>query len=241
MKTLITSAFFVLVYLTCPSYGEETQALLHESEAGVIVATGNSDTQTYSVKQTTSYKWAANLAKFTGSYLLGKSAGIENARAWDLGLRYEREISERVSAFAAYQVDSNVFTGVDLRHSVDLGGKYFFLKTDSVTVSNETGYRFLSENLLQPSRTVNSHLGRLQFEWLQKWNDFVSHKFYVEYLPNFSTWQDYRINVEPSLSIMLSKVFSLKLAYLMQYRNVPAAFGKKRFDSLYTTSLVAKF
>jgi putative salt-induced outer membrane protein len=63
---------------------------------------------------------------------------------------------------------------------------------------------------------------------------------WTEFLYNFSNSTDYRVNAEPSLSVILTDVFSLKLAYLINYRNLPAVAGKKQLDTLYTTSLVAK-
>ncbi len=242
MNKLIALSFLgFLTFSSFSSAADEAPKWAHESQAGVVLTTGNTDSQTYSFKQTTSYAWTGNLATLNARYLMGKSDGILNARTWSAGLRYERQIWEMLSGFGAYTMDGNTFSGIELRHAFDIGGKYYWYKTDQTVLFNELGYRYTTERLLGPSRTLNSHFGRLYAEWSQNWNKSFSSKVFVEYLPNFSNTDDYQANAEPSLSMILTDIFSVKLAYLMQYRNLPPTAGKKRLDTTYTTSLVAKF
>ena len=52
-------SFILLTALSCSAWGEtsasesNTPKLKHDSEAGIILASGNSETQTYSIKQIT--------------------------------------------------------------------------------------------------------------------------------------------------------------------------------------------
>lgn len=230
------------------SFAEDTKPskLSHDSEAGVILASGNSETQTYSIKQSTTYDWTPNALKFTGSYLLGKTSGTETAKKWDLGLRYERSLSTALAIYSSYQIDSLPFAGTELRHTVDLGGKYVFLKGDQTDVGTEIGYRltkesFTTDNGTTTSGYLTSHMSRVYLEWNNKWSSNVGSKFWGEYLQSYTNTKDYRFNLEPSLSVLLNQMFSVKLAYLVNFRNVPAVAGKKKVDTLYTTSLVAKF
>lgn len=237
--TLITSFLFA-------AEKTDKEKLSHESEAGVILASGNSETQTYNVKQETSYGFSKNTIKFTGSYLLGKNAGVQTAKKWDLGLRYDRALSDNLSIYSSYQIDSLPFAGTQSRHTVDLGGKYSLLKDETHEVDTEFGYRltkesFTSDNGVTSTGYLTSHMSRLYFVWNAKWNESISSKLWTEYLQSYTNTKDYRFNLEPSLSMVLTKVFSIKLAYLVNFRNVPAVAGKKTVDTLYTTSLVAKF
>ena len=59
-------------------------------------------------------------------------------------------------------------------------------------------------------------------------------------LRNFSESNDWQLNVEPSLNFAMSSNLSVKLGYLYKYDNEPAD-GLKRYDSQYTTTLIAKF
>ncbi len=246
MRTLILAGMILFSTLGFSAASESKASLAHESEAGVILASGNSETQTYSVKQVTSYDWSENSTKLTGSYLLGKTSGTETAKKWDLGLRYERAFSSHLSAFSSYQVDSLPFAGTQLRHTVDLGAKYSLLKSQEHELGSELGYRltkesFTTDNGLTTNGYLTSHMSRFYIEWNAKWSEAVSSKLWSEYLQSYTNTRDYRFNLEPSLSVLLNKVFSIKLAYLVNFRNVPAVAGKKTIDTLYTTSLVAKF
>lgn len=238
MKTLLLFAGLFTFVL----FAEEasTGKLGHESEAGIVLVTGNSDTQTYSLKQATGYEWEANKTKLTASYLLGKTSGIETANKWDLGIRYDRVVTGNLSVFLGYQLDSNRFAGTDLRHTVDLGGKYQWVKTDMTELLSELGYRMTAENFTNDSK-LTSHMTRLYTEWKQNWNKSVTSKLWAEYLQSYTNTDDYRFNLEPSLSVILTDILSLKLAYLVNYRHVPAVVGAKQTDTIYTTSLVAKF
>jgi len=238
-----------MVLFTCATFAEDSakaHKLNHDSEAGVILASGNSETQTYSLKQSTSYAWSDNLTKLTGSYLLGKTSGTETAKKWDLGLRYELGLSGQLSLYSSYQIDSLPFAGTNLRHTIDLGGKYSFFKKEHSDLGCELGYRltkesFTSDNGKTSLGYLTSHMSRLYLEWNQKWNSSVGSKIWGEYLQSYTILEDYRLNLEPSFSVLLNDVFSVKLAYLVNFRNVPAVSGKKKIDTLYTTSLVAKF
>lgn len=245
MKALLFIGLFSF-YIFAADTADSGGKLSHESEAGIILTSGNSDTQTYSVKQETSYAWQGNTVRFTGSYLLGKMSGAETAKKWSLGLRYERTIYENLSAFAGYTLEGDPFAGIWLQNTFDVGGKYDFIKTDSRSVLTELGYRitvekFTTDNGATHSGSATSHMSRLYAEYGEKWTPAVSTKLIAEYLQSYSKTKDYRFNVGPSLSVLLNEVFSVKLSYLLNFRNVPAVAGKKQSDTTFTTSLVAKF
>lgn len=238
--------FFTLNTFAADATTAADGKLSHESEAGVILTAGNSDTQTYSLKQLTEYTWTGNTVRFTAAYLLGKTSGIETAKKWDLGLRYDRALFDNLSAFLGYQIDANPFSGIYLRHTVDAGGKYDFIKQDNRTLLAELGYRMTAEdftlnNGTSKSGSLTSHMSRAYVEYKEAWTKSFSTKAYIEYLQSYTNTKDYRINFEPSASMLLSEVFSVKLAYLLAFRNVPAVAGKKQTDTTFTTSLVAKF
>ncbi len=236
-------ALLPILMICLPAFADEPppRPLQNESEAGIVIAAGNSDTQTYTLKHQTVYTFDQNIVKGFGRYLLGKTSGATTAENWELGARYERELSAALGVFGQYRLDKNAFAGLDLRHAIDAGGKYFFIKAEGEQFFNETGYRFTSEHRLAPAATVSSHFIRLYFEYNRALGELLTAKLGLELLPNLSTSRDYQANFEASLLTTLSPLFSLKTSYTGQYRNQPAGAGKKRLDSLFTTALVAKF
>lgn len=74
----------------------------------------------------------------------------------------------------------------------------------------------------------------------EKINEKFSYKFWPEYIPNFTTLEDYQIAAEPSISVILDKNFSLKYGVRYNYDNLPAE-GAVREDRVSTLSLISKY
>ncbi|NBX92887.1 MAG: DUF481 domain-containing protein [Proteobacteria bacterium] len=233
---------FLTLFASQLSWGDEPKlGWGHESEASAVISSGNADNQTYSLSQKTQYLWPNDAIKTNARYLLGKSAGEETARNWAVGGRYERALTQSISSYLGYQLDSNTFANLDYRHTVDIGGKYSFLKEAPHVLFSELGYRLTRENQLNPNQLLTSHFIRLYTEWAAQWTSTFSTKLYAEYLPNVTRGEDWQLNSEVSANVMLNEVFSLKTGYLFLYRNTPAGIGKKQLDTLFNTALVAKF
>lgn len=214
--------------------------LQNESEVGIVVTSGNARTQSYNLKQTNSYLFSGNLLRFIGKYLQTRNQGIESARQWSLGLRYEREISTRWALFAGQSLDSDIFAGYFQRYNSDGGGKYFILKQERLEWLTEAGYRFTHENR-RNGQSKQFHYARIYSEFTRGWNENVSSKLSVEYLPNLVESRDWLLNGEFSTSAVLNKIFSLKVSYAVRYRNVPPPTAIAKTDTVFTTALVATY
>lgn len=228
---------FLLLMLASPSVRADFH---NESDLGIVVTSGNSKSQNYSFKQLNTYDWGKNLAKLQGGYLRSVSSGVESALQWNLGTRYERELAERFSLFAGESVYGDRYAGYLQRYFTDLGGKYYFAKKETWYALGEAGYRFKHENPLKGPKT-NEHQARLYAEGWFEWRKGISSKLWAEYLPNFTTSEDWQLNSEASISAMLTEIFSLKTAYLVKYDHLPTGGAAYKTDSTFTTALVAKF
>ena len=240
MQTKIFSALLLLSLCALPAFAEKPEEGFHnESEAGVVIASGNTRSQTYNLKQSNSYLWSENSLKFNGKLLESTAKGVESVRYWSLGLRYERQLSESFSWFLAQAVESDIFAGFDPRYVSDVGVKYLILKTEELSWLGEAGYRYTNENRGN-NVTVGQHYARLYSEVTKEWSKSASSKLWLELLPNFSSTDAYQINGEVSVSALLTSIFSIKSAFLVKYNNGPAPGVTEKTDSLFTTSLVAK-
>ncbi len=211
----------------------------NESSAGVVLATGNTETTTLNLAQATLNEFDHNVIKLTAGYLYQKSGEILSAKSWNLGLRYDRNLSERQSLFLAQTVEGDQFKGINQRYSTDVGTKYLFVKDDTLNWLGEVGYRYTKENAILQSRSL--HYARVYTEVEKKWNAAVSTKYWLEILPNFTESSDWQANTELSLSAVMTSIFSIKSAYLIKFDHVVNAPGLKQADKVLTTSLVAKF
>jgi putative salt-induced outer membrane protein YdiY len=99
-----------------------------ESEVGIATVSGNSKSETFTGKDTTSYTIdAKNKVTWTGRYLRATSGGVESSRNWDTAARLERLFPpSSLSAFVSYGLESDFYAGYVQRNNADIGLKYDF-------------------------------------------------------------------------------------------------------------------
>ncbi len=210
-----------------------------ESEAGAVTISGNSSSESYSLKSKNTYTWDKDIFTIYGRYLRARANGVESARNWEVGGRYERTLNSYLGAFIGHKAESDVYSGFVQRDSEDLGLKYFLTQSDTFTWTLEGGYRY-SVTLQDDDTKAKASFGRLYTELNKTLSPTVQIKYWAEYLPNLTVAEAYLANTEASLSVMLNRSLSLKVAYLLQYQNLPPEEGKHA-DTTFTTALVAKF
>lgn len=233
MKILITTACLLMA---SASYANWT----NESELGILIAKGNSNSESLTAKETAGYVWDTdNSLKFTGRYLQTKTNDVENARFWSAGLRYDRVLSARLGAYLGEMIESDKYAGYNQKYNSDLGVKYSLKKGPTFIWDVEAGYRYTVEKQLT-GVDKKLHYLRGYTEALKLWSEGVSSKLWFEYLPNLTTDTDYQMNSELSVTAALNIMFAIKTGYLLRYDNLPNPAAAKT-DSLFTTSLVAKF
>ncbi len=238
MKTVFTWA--LLLGMNFPAFADEARTLKNESEAGVVITSGNTDVSTLSFRQNTTIASGANSYLLNARYLRASNAGVEQALQWGFGLKYERAFSERFAIFLAQLVEGNIYQNIFQRYATDLGGKYFFQKREKDLVwFAEGGYRFTRENY--PASFKNLNFLRIYTEVEKYLGETMSAKLWLEYLPNLTFWKAYQFNGSVSLNTAVSGIFSLKNGFEFRYNNEPPAGAKSASDRVFTTSLVAKF
>ena len=212
----------------------------HESELSIVNVDGNTTGEITSAKQKTEYKYQQNAYALTGRFVRVRSNNQETARAWDFGARFERMLSPMWSAFLGQTAESDVYSGYLQRDHTDVGGKLFFEKSAPTLFFAEAGFRY-SKTLDTQGGTQHSNGLRLYSEFNRKPSQTLSYKIWLEYLPDLRRSEAYFINAEPSLSVMLSQILSLKTSYLMKYKSITTSATEKQLDTTFTTSIVAKF
>lgn len=235
-RPLILGLFSSLLFLSLPALSEPFAG---EAEAGAVIVSGNTDSESYNAKAKTTYTQEQNVYTANGRYLKTLSNGLESARNWEIGIRYERSLTDYLGVFVGQKAESDIFNGYTQRDSTDIGLKYFLIKGDDLNWIAELGYRY-QKTLSTTGDTTHNNLGRLYTEINKSLEKNLSFKYWLEYLPNFTETDAYLVNTEASLNVMLSSVFSLKLGYLLQYQNMPL-LGSKYSTTTTTMNLVAKF
>ncbi|HEX4922963.1 MAG TPA: DUF481 domain-containing protein [Bdellovibrionales bacterium] len=234
----------IMVFASLSAVAEER--FKNESELGVSVVSGNANTESYSLKQLSSYDLdGLNKLHAQGRYNQGRTSGVETARAWGAALKYERALSDLWSAFLSQTAESDVYANYVQRNSTDLGAKYYFTKNDKLEHFAEAGYRYQYTQYVVQAADVEpaDNAVRLYTEASYKLSPSASAKLWVEYIPSMKDREVYLLNAEPSVSAILSETFSLKTSYLVKYQNPSKSTRTlaSYTDTTFLTSIVAKF
>ncbi len=222
------------------SFADEPKkdGLYNESGAGIVVTGGNTETQTISLSQKSDLVDGVNAYKFFANFLRASNRGVEQAKTWGIGARYERGLSDNYSLYLGQLVESNIYQNILQRYATDFGMKHVWRNLEKLKWFSELGYRFTRENI--PSGHRNLNFARVYNEVEYLFSKTVSTKWWFEVLPNITDMDGYQYNTELSLSATLSDVFSVKSGYLIRYYNTPPVPAKTT-DTIFTTALVAKF
>lgn len=239
MKKLILTLTFTSA-ISFAQTSEPPPPFSHESELGVVTTSGNSKSESYSVKQITTKRWGSDSLSLTGRYLETKAESEVTAKSWDAGLRYEKSISDLWAGFLTHKAESDQFAGFIQRDSTDLGAKYSILSTDVLKWFAELGLSYLNTYTTAREHEYDPS-SRLYTEVTQELQNNISLKYWVEYVQSITHSKTYFVNTEASVHVMLNDQLSLKTAYLLKYHNRLSAPDEDYSDSTFITSLVAKF
>ena len=210
-----------------------------KAQASFVSTTGNTDVQTIGAGFEVDYKkdiWDG-LAK--GDFVQGKTDGATTARTIAGEVRLGRHLSERFELFAQGDYFKNEFAGIERRLSGAAGAAYSVVKTPTQELKLQAGVGYTKEDRLAGGdRSFASGLaGFLYKVKLTETTDLSDELSYVE---SFKDSSDWRIGNAFSISVAISKTFSLKASHTLAYLNQPVpGFGKT--DTITSVALVAKF
>lgn len=240
MNFIITTALTLFVVTQALAQTEAASAWKNESEVSVIQISGNSESESYSAKQKTSYTWEKNIFTASGKYIQTEAGGTESARNWEALAAYERTITDLFAATVSHGAKSDKFEGYVQRDNTDLGVKYYFVKNDVRTYFFGASYgtaKNIKDTTGQEKYTTN---GKANFELNEQLNESVKLGFKANYSANLEDQDFYFVEYEPSVSVSMTKILSLKVTHNTRYANTPAT-GKKNEDRALTTAIVANF
>lgn len=247
MKKILLA--LILLIAVSDVFAKETEESLKQgefkgsSEASSVIVSGNSNTEAQSGKTSNTYAVSdLDLANIFGKYLRAVSGGTETNKAWEAGLRYERVfVVDLFSGFLQHKAEHDPYNGVFVqRDSSDIGGKYVIENSDDLNWSAELGYRSSDTYAIQGATRERVDFIRIYTEAKYKLTDTTTTKFWIEHLPNLKNSSENQTNAELSLAVVISKVFSLKSAYLVN-RNDAVAAPFVKDTTTWTTALVADY
>jgi putative salt-induced outer membrane protein len=209
-----------------------------KGEAGLAIASGNSDSKTGNAriaigKKVDAWEYGFNLG---GLYI--KSAGDTTAKRWELGGQTRYSFSGNTYWFGGARYEQDKFSGFDHQGVISTGIGRKFLDNDTTKFSGQVGvgYKFFQtvDTLTVPGQKDSNLVGVAGLDFQHKLNDLttVFDRFGAEVTSSNNFLQN-----EIGLSVKMSDRMALAVAYAVRHNTDPPA-GFKKTDTLSTINLV---
>jgi len=231
---------FLLMTSAAAGLADESKRWQEEAELSFVDTGGNTEVTTLSAKntltvginETTKGTW-----KFRALY--GKSDGTKDAESYFTEIRLDHSYNERLYSFGYGGWFQDKFTGIDSRYYLGAGGGYKAYSGPKHFLLGEAGLTYTTEDYTD--NTDNEFLGgrlfgKYEYHFSEK-NRFTQS---LEWLLDFSKFENWNLNSETALISSLNNWLSLKASYLIKYDNDPVD-NLKKADRVLSITLLMNF
>ncbi len=224
LAAAISSAAVPLAAQNDADYKSESLAV----NFGIVNVSGNTSSTIINVGNRFVVDPRESAFKFTQTFNAVKSAVSNTASAanYRAQLRLDRGLGERFYLFAMTGWERNVPAGLRGRFEETIGLAYQVLSTQTDMLGVESGVSFYQQSHLVagPDEPADEEYvaGRLAGRYRRSLIGAAFLLQEVEFLPNFETHNDFRINTETALVAPISGAVGLKLGYTFRYDNMPS-------------------
>jgi putative salt-induced outer membrane protein YdiY len=209
--------------------------------AGVSVTSGNTDTSSYNLSfeavRDPKKLWVFRTA---GLYLRSEQDGDDTADRTVLHVREERALSERLFAFADVGYLRDKFKAIDylVSPSVGAGWKAILPEPVSLIFDGGVGVAFEKNPGLDSTSDAAFNLGE-EFVW--NFSERASLTQRIRGLWKFDDTEDAIYHGEIAVTASLTELVELKVAYLVDYDNLPTSPELDKTDTALLATVVMKF
>ena len=209
--------------------------------AGLAITSGNTDTQSLNLSFGTVYDpKTGRLFTADALYLRGSANGEKQVdKATALG-RYERALSERLFWFGEISYLRDPFKAIDSLISPIAGAGYQIIKTEARILSVDGGVGATMENSSSGgSETSGAIKAGESFEWKLSPTSKITQR--LNGLWKTDDFDDALYHFDAGIATTITTRAELKLSYLYDYKNKPAAVGIEKGDSALFAAILFKF
>lgn len=237
---------FPYVFAACILLGMGTIAQAEEmrwhdeAELTYVDTSGNSEVTTLSAKNTLTVPLQAQTkGTWKLGALYGESGGTKNAESYFTELRVDHSYTEQLYSFGYGGWFKDKFAGIDARYYLGAGGGYRVFTGPKHHLLGEAGLTYTSEEYTDD--TDNDFPGgRIFGKYEYRFDDKNKFTQSLEWLLDFSEFDNWNLNSETALISALNNWLSLKAGYVIKYDNEPVDALKKA-DKILGVALVANF
>lgn len=225
----------LIALISSSAYAEIT----NESELSLVNTSGNSNVENYIAKTKLSIPFNTNAVNLGGHYSYATADKVINAREWDAYAGLDHKLSEKIALTFKETVEGNKFAGIKIRYNSDLGVKFNLFESDANKIDSGVAYRYTVEED-NTNNTEHFNKAFLNVGHSYEHSKTLKVASSLEYVPNFTTSEDWQLKATTSLFNSINSIFSLKVSYEWIKDNLPNN-GSTPYDRKFTTGLIAKF
>ena len=214
---------------------DTAKAVRVTASIGFLDASGNTDVTTVNASERLEWVRPRFLWQQTFEAVNGTTNGEESANLIATRLRGDWTPPGRLSVYTFVSYDRNRFAGVSRRFEEGAGLAYRLIEQASHLLTTELGSQFVQQRSTEDiSDEFLAGRAAAIYRFTFRENSYFDAR--TEYLPNFETSEDYRMNVDLALVAPLSRRLGIKLGYVVRFDNLPQP-GAEKTDRFFTTGL----
>ena len=213
----------------------------HEGTAQLafVGTTGNTKERTLSLGGEYLFRPTNWLVKNRFDMVRGDTDGVVETESTLYGIRVERVLNTRISAFGEYAYFRDQFAGIDARNGVTGGIMFKIITSDRQTLSADAGLGYLNEQRLAGA-DVSSATYSGGGAYRLKLSENAELTDEVRLLGTFDNSDDWRVSNTFAVTAKLTTMFSLKFSNTVRHLNFPTP-GFTGTDTTTSIALVAAF
>jgi len=206
-------------------------------ELGLLVSSGNSETETFNTALNLTYEERKWLNEFTATFVYGRDDGETNSNRFVAGNRTNYAFSERSYAFGALRYDRDRFSAFEYQASVALGLGRQLLDNERHRLSVEAGPGFRISERRDTGESENEAIvrGFADYSWTISESTELTNRLLVE-AGSDNTFAENTLG----LTVAINTNMALKAGVAVRH-NTDVDPGRDKTDTLTTVNLVYNF
>ena len=209
-------------------------------EAGILFTDGNTDRLEARGRFDLKRKTDEDLLHFYLAAEFGEQNDVRTENEYKGGIRYDRDLTERLSWFTRLELEFDEFEDLDLRATAATGFGYWLIKQDDHELKPRLGLGYRHESFDDGTSRDDAIL-EMGFDYrldILTWAQFTHS---TTWNPAWEDFADYRLYLDTAMLVPLKDDrFSLKFGIRNEYNSRPVQ-GNERLDNTYYANLVFKF
>ncbi|HEY0930894.1 MAG TPA: DUF481 domain-containing protein [Gemmatimonas sp.] len=192
---------------------------------GFAQTRGNATARNINVGNTIRYRLGEWTIRQDLSFIYGESNGRVNANFWNGGLRFDRNVADRIEFFLASRYDRNVPQGVTSRFQQGFGLNVVAFEDSRNRVQVSLGGSLFSQQL-EPGAVARVSrafpAARAALDYRYRFSQLAYLRQTAEYLPAIGdTATSVFVNTESAIVAPISRNVGVKIGYVVRYNSEP--------------------